>query len=556
MFDNKFSIDYHKSMNITGKMSGIKRELNAYANKSKHYAKVFKIKCKQYHVLKYVIILFAIYILALMPLFRANYNYIDDLGRAFAGYRFDDFGRYGSNMLSIGLWASRYLTDISPFPQILAAFIMALAGTMLIFIIRRELPNDDRKFHVRDIVATIPLALFPYFLECLCFKYDAPFMALSVFISIFPLLFKNRKRRQYVVISALSMLLMCLTYQASSGVYPMLVLLIFAIMLLQKKKDVMKFLIWSVIPYVVTLLFYEVFMVPKYNTYVTNEMFSLNKLLPGVINNFRTYLKIIKINFSLVWLALIAAALILCIIGLVTSSKLRWHQSLTIAIVLPAVMFLLCFGVYPALTKPLFCPRGMLGFGIWITMIFITACACCRWYFVPGVVCLAASYSFFTFALSLGNILNNEQEYANFREYMIISDISQIEASSKQHNKVRKLKVSGSIGYAPSYRKYNSVKSAKIMTWMIPRVLKDDTFYWNVHHLANYYGLKNINYCSECSIFKDNKKNSVVINSANGKLSKKDEKVMKEVHKKYKVRNSMYNDVYYNDKEIFVVLKQ
>lgn len=183
-------------MNITGKMSGVKRKLNAYANKSKHYAKVFKIKCEQYHVLKYVIILFTIYTLALMPLFRANYNYKDDLGRTFAGYRFDGFGRYGSDMLSIGLWASRYLTDISPFPQILAAFIMALAGTMLIFIIRRELPNDDRKFHVRDIVATIPLALFPYFLECLCYKYDAPFMALSVFISIFPVLFKNKKRME------------------------------------------------------------------------------------------------------------------------------------------------------------------------------------------------------------------------------------------------------------------------------------------------------------------------------------------------------------------------
>lgn len=543
-------------MNITRKMSGVKRKLNAYANKSKHYAKVFKIKCKQYHVLKYVIILFTIYILALMPLFRANYNYIDDLGRTFAGYRFDGFGRYGSDMLSIGLWASRYLTDISPFPQILAAFIMALAGTMLIFIIRRELPNDDRKFHVRDIVATIPLALFPYFLECLCYKYDAPFMALSVFISIFPVLFKNKKEWKYVLVSCLSMLLMRTTYQASSGIYPMLVLLVFSLIVLQKKKGSVKFLVLSIASYIGTLLVYKLFLVPKINTYVSNEIFSMNSLLPGVAKNFVSYLSLIKSDFSYKWLAIIVVALALSVIGLIHISNRKLYQSIIIVIVTHVAMFLLCFGMYPALSKPLFSPRGMLGFGVWVTIIFVAACECFKWYFVPSIVCLVASYSFFVFALSFGNVLKYEKNYIAFREYMIISDINEIETNNKNLNSSKKIKLVGSIGYAPSIRNYYNIKRAKVMFRLIPKVLKDDEWFWNFYHFDNYYGMKNTEYCSECSIFKDKNKNRAIIDNTCGRITKKNEQIVKEARKEYKVRRGMYNDIYYNDKKIFVVLKQ
>ena len=47
---------------------------------------------------KYFLILFAIFLVALIPLFRANFNYIDDLGRIREGYLNFGFGRYTSNI--------------------------------------------------------------------------------------------------------------------------------------------------------------------------------------------------------------------------------------------------------------------------------------------------------------------------------------------------------------------------------------------------------------------------------------------------------------------------
>ena len=47
---------------------------------------------------KYFLVLFAIFLVALIPLFRANFNYIDDLGRIREGYLNFGFGRYTSNI--------------------------------------------------------------------------------------------------------------------------------------------------------------------------------------------------------------------------------------------------------------------------------------------------------------------------------------------------------------------------------------------------------------------------------------------------------------------------
>ena len=48
------------------------------------------IKNNKKDILKYTLISFLIILVALIPLFRSNFNYIDDLGRVRYGYR--DFG--------------------------------------------------------------------------------------------------------------------------------------------------------------------------------------------------------------------------------------------------------------------------------------------------------------------------------------------------------------------------------------------------------------------------------------------------------------------------------
>ena len=63
--------------------------------------------------IKFILIFFVIYFIALIPLIRANVNYNDDLGRVRYGYRDFGFGRHVSNNLSILLHGSKNLSDIS-----------------------------------------------------------------------------------------------------------------------------------------------------------------------------------------------------------------------------------------------------------------------------------------------------------------------------------------------------------------------------------------------------------------------------------------------------------
>lgn len=80
------------------------------------------------------------------------------------------------------------MTDISPLPQMIAAVILAASGVLLLRII-----YDRSQFSALELTALILFGLNPYFLGCLSYKYDAPYMALSVMGSIMPLYFRRKK---------------------------------------------------------------------------------------------------------------------------------------------------------------------------------------------------------------------------------------------------------------------------------------------------------------------------------------------------------------------------
>ena len=165
-----------------------------------------------------------IYGFAINAIIRANYNYIDDLGRVAQGYRgWDNFSRFTSEYLSIFIHTNRFLNDISPLPQYLAVFLLAISSLILIVLI-----TDNLKFTWWSVIAVIPLGLSPYFLECLSYKYDSPYMSLSVLASIGPLIFMDSKRMVYTSAVFIGTLIMCTTYQVSSGIFVLCSLFVYA----------------------------------------------------------------------------------------------------------------------------------------------------------------------------------------------------------------------------------------------------------------------------------------------------------------------------------------
>lgn len=134
---------------------------------------------------KSLLILICIYWISCIALFMADFNYQDDLGRVWRGYK--EWGHYGrilANALSTYVHMGNYLCDVSPLSQLLALVIVAIAGMILLYVYL-----ERRFFSTFEIIALIPLGLNPYFLESLSYKYDAPYMALSVLASIMPIIF-------------------------------------------------------------------------------------------------------------------------------------------------------------------------------------------------------------------------------------------------------------------------------------------------------------------------------------------------------------------------------
>lgn len=225
-------------------------------------------------------------LLALSALLRTGMTYRDDLWRAVDGYRNWYLGnRYINDILSAMLHAGCKISDISPLPQILAVFIASIAAYLTILIFA-----DGKRIGWLQITAALPRVLFPYFLVCLSYKFDAPYMALSVLAGTVPLLYVQNRARSYFLASFLGTLLTCMTYQASLGIYPVLVLfLIFGYWMKGKWKAGKCFRILgiSIVSYLGALVIYRILFVRYVIPYAQGKVFPLKKLPAGVMANYR-----------------------------------------------------------------------------------------------------------------------------------------------------------------------------------------------------------------------------------------------------------------------------
>jgi hypothetical protein len=247
------------------------------------------VKSNKWSIKRSILFLSVIYMLGISAIVRANYSYKADLGRAALGYKgWGNYRRILSNVLSTVIHMDNYLTDVSPLSQLISAIIIAFSGVVLLAVIYERI-----HYSIMELLSIVPLFLNPYFLECISYKFDSPYMALSVFGSIFPLIYRNRKGSTYIGISILGTLIMCTTYQASSGIYPMLVILL-ALRMWSRKEDckrIVRFCVDSIIGYCVGILIYKFFIMTSTNegAYVSNSLPKIKDFIPNFCNNLIQY---------------------------------------------------------------------------------------------------------------------------------------------------------------------------------------------------------------------------------------------------------------------------
>ena len=430
-------------------------------------------------------LLSVVYLLALLPLIRVNYSYGDDRGRVLMGYDgWENFSRYVSDGLSHVIHAGGYLDDISPLPQLIAIVLTAVAACVLIRAFSGGL--SDGRGLAWMLVAAVPMGLSPYYLECLSFKFDAPYMALSLLASVAPLLLREKRCGGYVALATVvSTLVVCTTYQASLGVLPMAVLALAFVDWVQgaSLRETSRSVAYYAVGWIVgVLLFRFVVMqpIPDVDSYVSSSVGTLG----SIVANYVGFFSLVRSDFNFAWEALFLVITVCFIAAAVSRREKNKVLTGVFGIILAIAMFPLSFGVYPFLEKPLMAPRAMLGVGVFISIVSMVAITLTRQGFRSIPVKLAIttfSWSLIVFAATYGNAVYEQGEYERFRTYEVLNAL----ASSEEYVQAqdRKIQVVGSIGPCPVVRNKNNALLGRLMMTGL------DSGYFGSMKLLSYYNI-------------------------------------------------------------------
>ena len=478
-------------------------------NKCLNLAYLFEIKIRVFGYIKNnicpAVFLIVVYVVALFPLFRANFNYRDDGGRVLSGFDgWDNFGRWTTNTLSHVVHADEYIRDISPLPQIVAVLLILAASMILLKVVRGE-----KKITIWDAVCVLPLGLFPYFLCCFSYKFDSPYMALSVLVSVLPFAFRSNRKVFYIA-AFICTLLMCTTYQASAGIFPMIV--VFTAFLDwkngEKAKKVLYYCLLSALVFLTAMLIFFV-LVPKGDSGYVAEKMSFDSLsIKHIIENYVTYISTFRHDFRVTkWFSVIAIISALFVVRNVLETKKNKFLTAVLSILVYGVIFVLSFGPYPLLDEPFLMPRGMYGICMFITLVCLGATpnsvsgdgSKVKMYSIRiveavswiGIVALC--WLCIVFSCTYGNAVSSQKSYDEFRIAEVVDELAELPQLNGEEKAT--ISVIGTVGYAPGIR---GIPGDKILERLMMPPFGGEN-YWSYLRLLSYYGLPNMEYSEELS---------------------------------------------------------
>lgn len=367
-------------------------------------------------------ILFGIYLLGISALLRANAYYNDDKWRFSSGSRgWDDWSRFFTERSSIYFFGGKFAVDVSPYSQILAVAILALVGILLLGLLYRR-----KVFTIWEVVALVPLGLNPFFMTNLSYKFDAPFMAFSLLAAVFPLVFRFASARWYVLACFLGSLLVLTSYQASFGIFPMLVILLLLRMWQEKgwHQALVDFFWKSVLGYCAgALYFYLVVMIAPRKDYLDVSIPALSEIPEFLLKNYTAYFTKVWDGFTPLWLIttlfILGSFLVYCM------SKKRNLIGFSLPLVSLVSMLLLSFGFYPILVEPQTHTHAMYGLVVVIVLCGLVLVEQGQ-RSILRLPILVLSYSFFVYALVYGNALATIDDYRKFRLQLVFEDLSHL----------------------------------------------------------------------------------------------------------------------------------
>ena len=369
-----------------------------------------------------VLFLSIVYAVSYISIFRANFNYMDDINRAVNGNDMSGvFARHISNFFSWFIHTTDHrLTDISPLPQLIACVFLALVG----FILVKVMCKKPTKYL---LLATLPIGLSPYFLECISYKFDAPYMVLSILASVFSFLFMHKNRWLYFGTSVISLLIMTMTYQASSGIFIMMVLYFFFRTILYKTdtlRNAFIFLGISCASYALALGVFRLCIFQEVTTYVSTDLSTNHNIFSLFWHNISRYFSLIYRDWNVIWKVTALVIIVVFYVKNIALSKLNKIVAFLVTTLFLTLLAGSIFGVYVLLENPLFDARAMYGVGVFLAILGVDICCSLKKIFSFPVIVL--SWCFFVFAFAYGNCLADQKRYAEFRTEMLAHDLSRL----------------------------------------------------------------------------------------------------------------------------------
>lgn len=430
--------------------------------------------------------IFGIYLCSSLSILRADYKYMDDLNRVLFGYTgWMNFSRYISEHLSKILNGGSRLTDISPLPQLLAILFMAVSATILINLF------IGRKCTWLQMISSGPLYLTPYFTECISFKFDAPYMALSVFFSVLPFWFFETNLTMFVVTSFVCTIAVLSSYQAASGAF--ILILIFALVkdyfiVSDEKTFKIKKYVYGVMANILGMLFYKIFLLkPFTDNYVNGTLGSVSSVFWNIVHNLNVYAHTLRGDMPNRWLYCIVFLVLWYLLVLVFNTKKNKLICLAAGMLAIGISFCGSYGIYLMMPKPIFEPRAMIGFGVWLTLICLFIVSIDKGRYIGYFGVIALSWMLFVFQFTYGNNLKEHQRYIDFRVALTLTDFNRIFQNSNDELLVQ---FKGDIGRSPVIN--GMLGDYPVLHRIDVLNFGDGPSCYNRSYFFGYFGLKNI----------------------------------------------------------------
>ncbi len=315
-------------------------------------------------------IILSIYLVVNINIGLAEFPYIDDIGRQLEGYSgfSEHYSRYLSEISARLIQGGSHLTDPGLSTNIISAFILTFASVTLLFVL-----FPSKKINLGLILSSTVIGINPWFLEALSFRFDNPFMSLSILVSLLPFIFWESKKL-FNLFSIICIYLMCNSYQASSGIYILMVLTLVFLELIYGKKLNIKGLLNSAVSYIVGMVLYKVQITIKPPIFAeqgkTPGLFQLPNV---IIGNAKGYLKSIYLQSYKTWIYLVIVLLFLLILNILISGKQKKIFSLFYTFIWLSVGSVISYGAYLALPMQFYLmrPRYEYGLGAFISIILV-----------------------------------------------------------------------------------------------------------------------------------------------------------------------------------------